>query len=101
VVSGRAPAGAALSIHIDGRKFGEGRAGQDGRYALSLTQQPLTPGAHQIDVFGDATENPVMVDASPAPALSDGPFRAASVAAGLRIDWMTPGGGAQSTILLK
>ena len=101
VVSGRAPAGAALSIHIDGRKFGEGRAGQYGRYALALTQQPLTPGAHQIDVFGDATENPVMVDASPAPALSEGPFRAASVAAGLRIDWMTPGGGAQSTILLN
>jgi len=101
VVSGRAPAGAALSIHIDGRKFGEGRAGQDGRYALALTQQPLTPGAHQIDVFGDATENPVMVDASPAPTLSDGPFRAANVAAGLRVDWMTPGGGAQSTILLK
>lgn len=101
VVSGRAPAGAALSIHIDGRKFGEGRAAQDGRYALALTQQPLTPGQHQIDVFGDATENPVMVDASPAAALSEGPFRASSVAAGLRIDWMTPGGGAQSTILLK
>lgn len=101
VVSGRAPAGAALSIHIDGRKFGEGRAGEDGRYALALTQQPLTPGSHQIDVFGDATENPVTVDASAAPALSDGPFRAASVEAGLRVDWMTPGGGAQSTILLK
>ncbi|HEY9235618.1 MAG TPA: hypothetical protein VIP08_11355, partial [Phenylobacterium sp.] len=95
------PAGAALSVHIDGRKFGEGRAGQDGRYALALTQQPLTPGRHQIDVFGDATENPVMIDATPAPALSQGPFRAASVDAGLRVDWMTPGGGAQSTILLK
>lgn len=101
VVSGRAPAGAALSIHIDGRKFGEGRADGKGRYALALTQQPLAAGARQIDVFGDATENPVVVDATPAPQLSEGPFRAASVAAGLRVDWMTPGGGAQSTILLK
>ena len=101
VVSGRAPAGAALSIHIDGRKFGEGRADSQGRYALALTQQPLSPGARQIDVFGDATENPVVVDATPAPQLSEGPFRAADVAAGLRVDWMTPGGGAQSTILLK
>lgn len=101
VISGRAPTGTALSILIDGRKFAEGRADSKGRYALSMTQQPLTPGSHQIDVFGDATENPVVIDATPAPPLSSGPFRASPVAAGLRIDWMTPGGGAQSTILLK
>ena len=57
--------------------------------------------APQIDVFGDATENPVEVDATPAPALASGPFRAAAAAGGLRVDWMTPGGGVQSTILLK
>ncbi|MBS0489729.1 MULTISPECIES: hypothetical protein [unclassified Phenylobacterium] len=100
VVSGRAPAGAALSVHIDGRKFAEGRADGRGRYVLALTQ-PLEPGRRQIDVFGDATENPVEVDATPAPALASGPFRAAAVAGGLRVDWMTPGGGVQSTILLK
>lgn len=101
VISGRAPAGTALSILIDGRKFAEGRADSKGRYALSMTQQPLAPGSRQVDVFGDATENPVVIDATPAAPLSDGPFRAQPVAAGLRIDWMTPGGGAQSTILLK
>ena len=101
VVSGRAPAGAALSIHIDGRKLAEGRADAKGRYALPLTQQPLDAGRHQIDVFGDATENVVVVEATPAAPLSSGPFRTAAVAAGLRIDWMTPGGGVQSTILVK
>lgn len=101
VISGRAPAGTALSILVDGRKFAEGKADSKGRYALSMTQQPLVAGRRQIDVFGDATENPVIVDATPAPPLSSGPFRASNVDAGLRIDWMTPGGGAQSTILLK
>lgn len=100
VVSGRAPAGAALSLHVDGRKVAEGRADAKGRYILAMTQ-PLEPGSRQVDVFGDATENPVMVEATPAAALSSGPFRAAAVAAGLRVDWMTPGGGVQSTILLK
>ena len=101
VISGRAPAGTALSILVDGRKFAEGKADSKGRYALSMTQQPLVAGKRQIDVFGDATENPVIVDATPAAPLSSGPFRASNVDAGLRIDWMTPGGGAQSTILLK
>lgn len=101
VVSGRAPAGAALSIHIDGRQLAEGRADASGRYAAPLTQQPLAGGMHQIDVFGDATENTANIDTTPAPPLANGPFRATSVPAGLRIDWMTPGGGAQSTIILK
>lgn len=101
VVSGRAPAGAALSIHIDGRQLAEGRADASGRYVVALTQQPLAGGVHQIDVFGDAIENTVNVDTTPAAPLASGPFRATSVPAGLRIDWMTPGGGAQSTIILK
>lgn len=101
VVSGRAPAGAALAIHIDGRQIAEGRADAAGHYAVSMTQQPLTGGQHQIDVFGDATENPVTIDTSAAPPLSSGPFSAAAVAGGLRVDWITPGGGAQSTFLLK
>jgi hypothetical protein len=100
IVSGRAPAGAALSVHVDGRKLAEGRADTKGRYVLAMTQ-PLESGPRQIDVFGDATENPVVIETSPAAALSSGPFRASSVSAGLRIDWMTPGGGVQSTILLK
>lgn len=101
VVSGRAPAGAALSIHIDGRQLAEGRADANGRYAAPLTQQPLAGGMHQVDVFGDATENTANIDTTPAPPLANGPFRATSVPAGLRIDWMTPSGGAQSTIILK
>ena len=101
VVSGRAPAGAPLSIHINGRQLAEGRADASGRYAVALTQQPLAGGVHQVDVFGDATENTANIDTTPAAPLASGPVRATNVPAGLRIDWMTPGGGAQSTIILK
>jgi hypothetical protein len=100
VISGRAPANAPLSIHIDGDKTAEGRADAEGRYAIVLPQ-PIAGGRHQIDVFGDAAENSVTIDAGPAAPISNGPFRSAAVAGGLRVDWMTPGGGVQSTLLLE
>jgi hypothetical protein len=37
--------------------------------------------------------------APPAP-LAQGPVRSQLTDAGLRVDWMTPGGGVQSTILV-
>ncbi|MFN3514094.1 MAG: hypothetical protein ACK41C_13680 [Phenylobacterium sp.] len=100
VISGRAPAGATLSIHVDGDQVVDGRADAAGRYAIPLPQ-PITGASHLIDVFGDAAENPVTIDARPAAPISDGPFRIAPVSGGLRIDWLTPGGGVQSTLLLE
>lgn len=100
VVSGHAPANAALSIHIDGDQTAEGRADEEGRYAIAVPK-PISPGPHQIDVFGDAAENSVTIDARPAAPISSGPFRSSAVAGALRIDWMTPGGGVQSTLLLE
>ncbi len=100
VVSGRAPAGADLRIHIDGDQTAEGRADAQGRYAVALPQ-PISAGGHKIDVFGDAAENSVSIDAAAAAPISSGPFRAAAVPGALRIDWMTPGGGVQSTLLLE
>lgn len=100
VVSGRAPANAELRIHIDGDQTAEGRADANGHYAVSLAQ-PISAGQHQIDVFGDAAENSVSIDAQPAAPVSSGPFRVSAVAGALRIDWMTPGGGVQSTLLLE
>jgi hypothetical protein len=100
VVSGRAPANAELRIHIDGDQTAEGRADAQGRYVVAPAQ-PISAGTHQIDVFGDAAENSVTIDAQPAAPISSGPFRVAAVAGALRIDWMTPGGGVQSTLLLE
>ena len=38
---------------------------------------------------------------SPALPLAHGPFRAARSATGWRIDWLTPGGGVQTTLLIQ
>ncbi|HEY3694977.1 hypothetical protein [Phenylobacterium sp.] len=100
VVSGLAGPQAAVSVRVDGRPGAVGRADAGGRFSLALPQ-PLTPGSHQVEIVGDAFTDTVAVDATPATALSGGPFRATAAAGGLRADWMTPGGGVQSTWILN
>ena len=98
VVSGRGPAGGAISARLDGKKVGESRIDPQGRFAIAL-QAPLPPGAHSIKVFGEAVDASLNVDAARAAPLTGGPIRATQTGAGLRVDWMTPGGGVQSTVL--
>lgn len=100
VVSGAAPAGAAVTVRADGRQSADGRASPEGRFAISLAQ-PLAPGTHSIKIFNDGLENSATIDTSPASSLVDGPFRSSRTPAGLRVDWMTPGGGVQSTVIIN
>jgi hypothetical protein len=99
VVSGLAAPQAAISVRIDGRPGAVGRADGAGRFSLALPQ-PLTSGPHRIEIVGDAFTDTVAVDVTPAQALSGGPFRATKAGRALRADWMTPGGGVQSTWIL-
>ena len=99
MVSGVAPAGSAITVRADGRQSADGRANAAGHFAISLTQ-PLTPGVHVIKVFNYGAEKSATIDTSPAAALTDGPFRSSGTPAGLRVDWMTPGGGVQSTVII-
>lgn len=100
MVTGRGPAGGSVSARIDGRKLGETRIGADGRFSIPLSG-PVPPGRHGLKVFGDSLDVSLPVDASPAAPLTDGPFRATPTPAGLRVDWMTPGGGVQSTLVAR
>ena len=100
VVSGRGPAGGAISARLDGRKVGEGRIDKHGRFALPFPE-PLTPGSHSLKVFGEAVEAVLTIDASRAETMTGGPIRVRPVSAGVRIDWITPGGGVQTTILVS
>jgi hypothetical protein len=62
--------------------------------------EPLRPGSHVLaataskGAHADAT-----LTVSPADPLAGGPFRATPAAGGWRVDWLTPGGGVQSTVL--
>jgi hypothetical protein len=100
-VSAAVPPGATVILHLDGNQAAEGRADAGGRYVASLgSPTPIRPGAHQLQVFGDGFSDQVVVRVSPAAPLAEGPLRSQLTSAGLRVDWMTPGGGEQSTLLV-
>ena len=99
VVSGVAAPGAGLNVRVDRVTRGGGRADDEGRFFISLTDS-LSPGVHDIQVGGEGGENAVAVAISPAAPLTYGPVRADRTGMGWRIDWMTPGGGVQTTLLI-
>jgi len=99
VVSGVAAPGAGLNVRVDRITRGGGRADDNGRFFISLTGL-LSTGVHDIQVAGEGGENAVSITTSPAAALTYGPVRAGRTSDGWRVDWMTPGGGVQTTLLL-
>lgn len=97
MLSGLAPPGARIEALDGGATVALGRADPSGRFALALNQ-PLRFGAHNFSLSG--VKSPVrVVSISPPIPSPDGPFRAERLAGAWRIDWLTPGGGLQSTVL--
>ncbi|HEV2533483.1 hypothetical protein [Phenylobacterium sp.] len=99
VVSGVAPADTPVFVRLDGRQAAQARADGQGRYAIALSQ-PIPGGTHTVEVNGDNFEAAAKVAVTPAEPLVAGPLRSQFTKGGLRIDWRTPGGGVQSTLLL-
>ena len=97
-VSGRAPVGDSLKLRVDGVERGQASADPGGRFVIPLTQ-PLAAGDHDFDVEGHSGEIrfSAPIDA-PAP-LAGAPLKAARSAGGWRVDWLTPGGGEQTTLI--
>jgi len=98
VVSGVAAADTAVFVRVDGHQPVEGRTDARGRYSVALSQ-PIARGPHTVDVNGDDFANTAQVSLTPPEPLVTGPLRSQFTSAGLRIDWRTPGGGVQSTLL--
>jgi hypothetical protein len=98
VLSGWAPAGRAVTLSVDGAARASVDSGPDGRFMLVL-DKPLPAGAHVVEVASGAGGWRGDLDVSPPAPLAGGPFRAAQVADGWRVDWLTPGGGVQSTVI--
>ena len=103
-VSALAPPGSVVLLHLDGRLAAQGRADASGHYDVSLptpgSSTPIRPGSHRVQVSGDGFSDTAALQVSPPAPLAQGPARSQLTAAGLRIDWMTPGGGVQSTLLV-
>ena len=99
VVSGRARASSPVRVLVDGRLAIPGAAGPDGRFSLTLPN-PLPPGRHRLQALTPQGMAEVEVVVTPPAPPKDGPYRAQVETFGWRVDWITPGGGAQTTLLL-
>lgn len=100
VISGVAMPGAGLGVRVDRTTRGEGKADEAGRFALSLNQA-LGAGARTIQVAGEGGEQQIVLEVSPPQPPSGGPVRSTLTPRGWRVDWITPGGGVQTTQLLE
>ncbi len=99
VISGTGAPGAMVNVGVDGVQKGAIAADRAGRFALAL-DEPLSSGVHRLALDGGGDPAEALVAVSPAEPLAQGPFRATFTLSGWRIDWMTPGGGVQSTLLI-
>ncbi|WP_269716395.1 hypothetical protein [Caulobacter sp. NIBR2454] len=100
VVSGLAVPDTPLEIRVDGITRGQGEADSQGRFTLPLSR-PLDPGSYQIVAAGQGGEDTSLLSMQAVAPLTAGPFQGAREANGWRIDWMTPAGGVQTTIVME
>jgi hypothetical protein len=99
VVSGIGAPGVDVELAVDGAARGAARVDAGRRFVLALNE-PLAPGDHRLELRQGAGRAEVAVSVSPPAPLIGGPFRAERVAAGWRVDWLTPGGGLQGTLIV-
>jgi hypothetical protein len=99
VMSGIGASGTTVSIMADGAPLGRVVVDPGGRFTFPF-DEPLTLGAHSLGVSDGAARSQASVMLTPPAPLTTGPYRADREADGWRIDWLTPGGGAQATLLL-
>lgn len=97
-IGGMAPAGSGMNIRVDRRASGDATADAQGRFVAPL--QRISAGSHLIDVSGDAGGDDIVVRMDPAAPLGGAAFRAQRLDRAWRVDWTTPGGGLQSSIVV-
>jgi len=94
-VSGQAAANAEVRLSLDGAPRGSVRADAAGRYGFRLSQAPA--GARLLRVVsGEHSQERTVVLTTPAPGQGAAVVRDPDA---WRVDWSTPAGGAQSTLL--
>jgi hypothetical protein len=98
-VSGLARPGAAVRMSIDEQLAGEAKADLKGRFSVPAVRIPMGAGLHRlrVETADGAAEQAAPVEH--APPLEARIYRATRVEAGWRLDWRTPGGGQQSTLV--
>jgi hypothetical protein len=97
MVSGVGTVDAEVGLRLDRTAAGGTAIDREGRFSFALSR-PMSGSSHELEISGEGGEQVVIVGAE-RPAPLDQPFRAQRAAGAWRIDWMTPGGGVQTTVL--
>jgi len=98
-LSGVAGPHEAVTLRVDGVERGQANADAGGRFVLPLSQQ-LAAGSHDFDLEGVAQEVRFSVSVNAPASLGKTRFAAVRAGQGWRIDWLTLGGGEQTTLIL-
>lgn len=98
VVAGRARPHEAVRVFLDGQEAGEGMADAAGWYDLSLSETLVASG-HSVIVTTPSGRAAQAFDGTRAAPIATPPFAASRKTGAWRLDWMTPGGGVQTTML--
>jgi len=98
VAGGRASAGENVKLLLDGKDAGEDRADSKGAFSAVLSKS-LGPGGHVIVASGERLQAEAKFTAARPIRIATPPFDSQRLAGAWRIDWLTPGGGVQSTVL--
>jgi hypothetical protein len=99
VVSGFARPGQPIRLAVDGTAGGEVHADAQGRFSFTLAE-PLKPGDHAVVVQSQAGQASARFTIGPATPISGLPYSGRRVANGWRVDWLTPSGGEQTTLIM-
>lgn len=98
-LTGHGEAGTSFSLRVDGVERSQASVDAAGRFELPLSQ-PLAAGPHDFDLVGGTAELRFTAPIDAPVALGAAPFAAARIGSGWRVDWVTPGGGEQTTLIL-
>lgn len=97
MVSGVGTVDAEVGLRLDRTAAGGSTVDRQGRFSFALSR-PMSAASHELEISGEGGEDVVAV-ATGRPGPLEQPFRAERLAGAWRIDWMTPGGGVQTTLL--
>ena len=99
VISGQAAPATALRLLVDNAASANVHVGGTGRFAISVPA-PLKPGPHDIQVESSAGSDHTKIDVGQVQSIVGLPYHGQRLSTGWRIDWVTAGGGVQTTLII-
>jgi len=98
VISGTGRPGVPVRVAVDGVAAGEGRPDASGRFSV-MPSFTLKSGLHRADAQSSVGQGHASFAVTPAAPIAGAPFAGQRQAEDWRIDWLTPAGAPQTTLV--